>query len=133
MRTEWNFTDRVPPQSLPQPEAAEAPPSLERIARILRLRPFKPHPMFSSGHAQTLVGFYWPRRLSMRAHRADEQRLFEVEPGARLLAHCRWQQERNLHPTMLLVHGLEGSSTSVYMLGTAEKAFRTGFNVVRLN
>jgi uncharacterized protein len=32
-----------------------------------------------------------------------------------------------------LVHGLEGSSDSNYMKGTAEKAFAAGFNVVRLN
>jgi uncharacterized protein len=34
---------------------------------------------------------------------------------------------------MILVHGLEGANTSVYMLGTAEKAHRAGFNVIRLN
>jgi hypothetical protein len=34
---------------------------------------------------------------------------------------------------MLLVHGLEGSSSSRYMLGTAEKAYDLGFNVLRLN
>ena len=62
-----------------------------------------------------------------------EARIFEVEPNVRLLAHCRWQKDRHSHPTMLLAHGLEGASTSVYMLGTAEKAYRAGFNVVRLN
>lgn len=34
---------------------------------------------------------------------------------------------------MILVHGLEGSSSSIYMLGTAHKAYQAGFNVVRLN
>ena len=63
----------------------------------------------------------------------SEERLFELEPNVRLLAHCHWQSDRTLHPTLLLVHGLEGSSKSKYMLGTAEKAFNRGFNVVRLN
>jgi predicted alpha/beta-fold hydrolase len=33
----------------------------------------------------------------------------------------------------VLLHGLEGSSESGYMLGTAEKAWIAGFNAVRLN
>jgi hypothetical protein len=86
-----------------------------------------------SGHAQTLGGFIWPRRFRFRALQADEKRFFEIEPEVRLLAHCRWQTERREHPTLLVVHGLEGSSESVYMLGTAAKAFDAGFNVVRLN
>lgn len=106
---------------------------LSELARTLQLKPFTPHPMLVSGHAQTFGAYYWPRRFRMRAHLQDEARIFEVEPGVRLLAHCRWQKNKNSHPTLLLVHGLEGANTSVYMLGTAEKAFSTGFNVVRLN
>ncbi|HEX8882839.1 MAG TPA: alpha/beta fold hydrolase [Candidatus Acidoferrum sp.] len=34
---------------------------------------------------------------------------------------------------LVLVHGLEGSSESLYMLGIAEKAFEAGFNVLRVN
>src|SRR5919199_1307847 len=110
-----------------------APAFLREIAEKLKARPFKPHPKFVGGHAQTFAGYYWPRGFLKRAHRRDEPRIFEVEPGVRLLAHCRWQKQRLAHPTMVLVHGLEGANTSVYMLGTAEKAFKAGFNVVRLN
>ena len=35
--------------------------------------------------------------------------------------------------TLLLLHGLEGSSQSQYMLGNAEKAWRAGWNVIRMN
>ncbi len=112
----------------------DAPPAfLEEAASVLQIRPFTPHPKFTSGHAQTLAGYYWPRGFLKRAHRGDEARIFEVEPNVRLLAHCRWQKDRLHHPTLVLVHGLEGSDTSVYMLGTAEKAYGAGFNVVRLN
>jgi predicted alpha/beta-fold hydrolase len=107
--------------------------SLAGIARALEERPFKPHPLFTSGHAQTIAAYMWPRRFSLRAHRAGAERIFEVEPGVRMLAHCRWQPDRLSHPTIVLTHGLEGSSDSVYMLGTAGKAFSAGFNVVRLN
>ncbi len=106
---------------------------LESVALELQAKPFTPHPRFRSGHAQTFAAYYWLRGFMKRAHRLDEPRIFEVEPGVRMLAHCRWQKSRRSHPTMILIHGLEGSNTSIYMLGTAEKAYRAGFNVVRLN
>ncbi|MGH9901145.1 MAG: YheT family hydrolase [Pyrinomonadaceae bacterium] len=110
-----------------------AGPRLREIARALAAKPFRPHPVFQGGHAQTLAGYMWPRRRQLNTHATDEARLFEVEPGVRLLAHCRWHGERTARPTLVLVHGLEGSSASVYMLGTAHLAYRAGFNVVRLN
>ncbi len=107
--------------------------ALDSIARALAERPFEPHPMFGNGHAQTLVAYVWPRRFQYRSQRLDDERYFEVEEGVKLLAHCRWQKEPRQAPTVVLVHGLEGSSSSVYILGSAAKAFRLGFNVVRLN
>src|SRR5207245_10923431 len=64
---------------------------------------------------------------------APKERLYETEPGTQLLGHCHWQAEPGEHPALVLVHGLEGSSESGYMRGTAEKAFRKGFSVIRLN
>ena len=57
----------------------------------------------------------------------------EVAPGVRVLAHCRWQTERDKHPTIVVWHGIEGSTSSNYMQATAEKGFRAGFNVIRVN
>lgn len=114
-----------------EPGAAAA--RLAEIRRALASKPFAPHPLFRSGHAQTLASFAWPRRRALRELRNDEARLFEVAPGVRVLVRCRWQRERTAHPTLLLVHGLEGSSESIYMLSTALKARRAGFNVLRLN
>ena len=107
---------------------------IARIARLLRDQPFVPHPLFRSGHAQTIAAFAWPRRgRRLASDGSDEARLFEVEPGVRVLVHCRWQAARGSSPTLLLVHGLEGSSESVYMPSTARKAFAAGFNVLRMN
>lgn len=106
---------------------------LDEIERALAAKPFKPHPLFRNKHAMTLAAYVWPRRFRLRSHRADEARLFEIEPGVKVLAHCRWQPRRQSHPTLLLLHGLEGSSISIYMLETADKAFRAGFNIVRMN
>ena len=131
MSTGYDLTERIVLQPQARPE--EPPEFLSKIAERLEAKPFNPHPAFTSGHAQTLAAYHWPRRFRMRNHRLDEARIFEVEPGVRLLAHCRWQKDRLSHPTVLLAHGLEGSTASVYMLGTAEKAYNAGFNVVRLN
>jgi len=60
-------------------------------------------------------------------------RYFDVEPGARVLAHCHWQAEPWRHPTIVALHGLEGSSAAHYMAGIADKAYAAGFNAVRLN
>ena len=95
--------------------------------------PFTPLPLFRNGHAQTIVAFAWPRYLTTLISDPSEERLFQVEPNVNLLARCHWQTDSVSHPTLLLVHGLEGSSNSKYMLGTAEKAFSAGFNVIRLN
>jgi len=107
---------------------------IRRIKRVLESKPFRPHRLFRNGHAQTLVAHKWPRRKRLSVEvRAAEPRLFEVEPNVRLLAHCRWQAARQAHSTLVLVHGLEGSTSSPYMMGTTQKAFRAGFNVVGLN
>jgi predicted alpha/beta-fold hydrolase len=86
--------------------------------------------LLRNGHAQTLAGWAWPRRL--RDH-PDEIRLFEVEPGVRLLARCSWHENRTARATLVLVHGLGGSADAPYVRGAARLAYGTGTNVVRLN
>ncbi|MEA2203649.1 MAG: uncharacterized protein QOE77_425 [Blastocatellia bacterium] len=107
---------------------------LAEIGRDFAARPFTPHPLFTGGHAQTLAAYGWPGRTALHPkHQSDEERLFTVAPGVRVLAHCRWQENRRDHPTMVMWHGIEGSSSAGYMLSTAGKAFLAGFNVVRMN
>ena len=117
------------------PAAADgAHDALREIERALKHKPFRPHPLLRSGHAQTIGGQFWPRRLQrLHTFEHDEPRTFEVEPGVRVLAHCRWQTARREHPTLVVMHGLEGSSDSLAVRGTAAKAYRAGFNVLRLN
>jgi predicted alpha/beta-fold hydrolase len=82
------------------------------------------------GHLQTLASFFLPRRIVLPP---SEMRLIEVEPGAQVLCHCHWQHERENALTVIVVHGLEGSSESQYMLGIAAKGLAAGMNVVRMN
>ena len=55
--------------------------------------------------------------------------------GSRVLCHCHWQPKdvRSERLTVVLVHGLEGSSNSRYIQGVAARAWAAGFNVVRMN
>src|SRR4030095_6384986 len=94
--------------------------------------PFVPHPALKNGHAQTLAGALIPRRFKLTTENREE-RLFQVAPGMQVLGYCSWQSDRAAHPTLVIAHGMEGSSESRYMLGTAEKALAAGFNVLRVN
>ena len=80
----------------------------------------------------TLIPRYLPRETPLVGF-PQESRLFSVEPHSQLQGFCHWQNDRKAFPTVVLVHGLEGSSESRYMRGIAAKAFRSGFNVIRLN
>jgi predicted alpha/beta-fold hydrolase len=64
---------------------------------------------------------------------APEDRLFAVEQDVQVLCHCHWQSERSGRATLIIVHGLEGSSESKYVIGTGNKAWALGMNVVRMN
>jgi predicted alpha/beta-fold hydrolase len=86
---------------------------------------------FSSGHGQTL--YAWGKSRRFPALPEPEARYFDVATDARVLAHCHWHDRRQDHPALLLLHGLEGSSTAHYMRGIADKAWTAGWNVVRLN
>jgi uncharacterized protein len=78
---------------------------------------------------QTLAAFFLSRRLDLPA---AEHRLIEVEPGVSVLCHCHRQKDRKAL-TLIVVHGLEGSSESQYMLGIARNGLAAGMNVVRMN
>jgi uncharacterized protein len=93
-------------------------------------RPFTPRRWLRGGHVQTLASFLIARRFHVPA---PEERLIEVAPGVQVLCHCHWQADRAHALTIIIVHGLEGSSTSQYMLGVTEKALAAGMNVIRYN
>src|SRR5215469_18846583 len=88
---------------------------------------FRPRRFLSGGHIQTIASFLVPRRFSLGK---PEARWIEVEPGIRVLCDCYWQADRVSPLTVLVVHGLEGSAESKYMLGLAEKGASRGMNVV---
>ena len=92
---------------------------------------YVPRWLRGGGHWMTI--YCWGRTRRFPALPAPEERLFEVADDTRVLAHCHWQPARAEHPLLILLHGLEGSSAAHYMRGIADKAYRQGFNIVRLN
>jgi predicted alpha/beta-fold hydrolase len=91
---------------------------------------FVPRRFLRNRHAQTLVGNFLRRQNFLPE---AEERLFQVEDGVQILCHCHWHAQRGTRPTILIVHGLEGSSLSRYVIGVGSKAWKVGMNVVRMN
>jgi hypothetical protein len=99
---------------------------------------FQPRRFLHNGHLQTIFGNYLPRPNSLPA---PEAQLVEVSPAtdyqisSQVLCHCHWQpaEVRAVRSTAIIVHGLEGSSGSQYVIGNANKLWRAGCNIVRMN
>jgi predicted alpha/beta-fold hydrolase len=92
---------------------------------------FVPRPSLASGHAMTLYSWGNPRYFP--ALPPPTARYFDVDADSRVAAACHWQPRRWECPTLIALHGLNGSSEAHYMRGLAAKAFARRFNVIRLN
>ena len=123
---------------------------------------FFPRRFLRNGHLQTLAGNFLPRQYALPeaeaciirvdpgkldpAHGASltvdsraAVRLAQAQTDTRsygashVLCHCHWQAHSMDRLTVLLAHGLEGSSQSQYVLGNSARAWASGCNVVRMN
>lgn len=96
---------------------------------------FTPRRFLSNAHLQTLAGNFLPRRAVLPP---PEDELIEVDAArdgmacSRVLCQSHWQPD-GTRETVLLVHGLEGSSDSQYVRGNAARFYAAGWNVVRMN
>jgi uncharacterized protein len=80
---------------------------------------------------QTIASFLLPRNIHLPP---AEERLVEVAPGIQVRCWCYWEGHDRTQPlTLIVVHGLEGSSDSQYMLGVARNGLGAGMNVVLMN
>ena len=92
---------------------------------------FVPARHLDGGHRMTL--FTWARTRNFPSLPAPTCRYFNVADDTQVLAHCHWQKARHERPTLIALHGLEGSSAAHYMRGLADKSYRAGFNAILLN
>src|SRR5262245_42432741 len=94
-------------------------------------RPFVPRRWLANGHAMTV--FTWARRREFANLPAPEERVLRTGPEVQVRARCYWQNDRAGAPTLVALHGLEGSSDAHYMRGLAAKSWQRGWNAVLLN
>lgn len=115
---------------------AEAAPAVEKAG--FAAQPFAPRRFLRNGHAQTIAGNFLPRHNHLPS---PTRELVEVSPAddsqiaTRVLCLCHWQpaEVRTRRPTVILLHGLEGSAESQYIVGNSNKLWNAGANVVRMN
>jgi predicted alpha/beta-fold hydrolase len=133
---------------------------VETARWLTEVEEFSPRRFLRNAHLQTLAGNFLPRRYVLPE---AETHLIEVDPGKGLgvegwtsnaaatqqwveaekntrsrgasyvLCDCHWQADPSQCLTVLLVHGLEGSSQSQYALGNSARAWAAGCNVIRMN
>ena len=121
-------TSQTPPSSGGTKEQQGGPTQSQRSE--IELPPFQPRRWLRGGHVQTIASFLLPRRIYLPP---AEERLVEVEPGIKVRCWGYWQNDRRNPLTLIVVHGLEGSSDSQYMLGVARNGLAAGMNVVLMN
>lgn len=92
--------------------------------------PFIPRRGLRAAHLQTIASYVLPRRNALPS---PERRTFQIQDGVQVLCLCHWQKSVPDAATLVILHGLEGSSNSQYVIGTANKAWDSGMNVVRMN
>src|SRR5258708_16589508 len=91
---------------------------------------FVPRPSLLNGHWMTLYSWGNPRYFPRLP--APARRYFEVAAGTRVVADCPWHQDPWHRPTLIALHGLNGSSEAHYIRGLAAKAFHRVMIVLRL-
>ena len=123
---------------------------------------FIPRRGLSGGHAQTIAGNFLPRTNLLPEGERRRFLVAEHDSGAKVEVECicHWQPALNSPDrpitrspgspasagvavagggspdsaiTVVIVHGLEGSVESQYVIGTGSKAWAAGMNVVRMN
>ena len=89
-------------------------------------------PLFFHPDLQTIAARFWPSRIDLRRFPV-QHRLFRTDRDVQVLAHCHFHSAPKSTDTILIIHGLEGSSSSPYVVRMASCALRAGFHVVRMN
>ncbi len=95
---------------------------------------FRPRRFLRNGHLQTIAGNYLGRVDRLPTAVAQLVQV-DAATNSQVLCHCHFQppQVRAARPSVILVHGLEGSSKSQYVVGNANKLWAAGCNVIRMN
>lgn len=107
---------------------------------------FRPRRFLAGKHIQTVYNVLFPPENNLRTKYFCEDIYYSLKDGSRdaiVLEHnppVEWFPPKgsiNIKPYngwyLLLIHGMEGSSESHYMVSTAKNALERGYGVVRMN
>src|SRR5271168_4017513 len=94
--------------------------------------PFTPRRRLANAHLMTIVGNFMSRQNLLPL---SDDRIITVDSSnnSRVLCRCHWQLDRMNALTVIIVHGLEGSSESRYVIGAGSQCWQRGMNVVCMN
>lgn len=93
---------------------------------------FRPHLLTVGGHLQTLLGFWYRRKL--RWTLPVEDLIVEAGDRIQLLLRASWQPgPREARPALVTIHGLGGWDEASYGLATGAYAYGLGWHVLRMN
>jgi predicted alpha/beta-fold hydrolase len=105
---------------------------------MTKLSPFKPPFYLRNSHIQSVLNSVGPRKFRARLlskNMQSETLLFTTKKGVTLKCifdrSCKIGKKKNA--VIILIHGWEGSNQSAYMVTTANKLLRYGYDVLRLN
>lgn len=93
------------------------------------MQPFVP--LFRNAHLATLAGNFWPRPLD-EARFPTRQTLYRTAPDVGIAVEEN-RPAGEARGEVLLLHGLEGSSRSGYLISLAQTLLEAGFAVHRMN
>jgi len=117
--------------TVPQPTAAQSPSTQARARSSV-------HGVFCATATcrrswATISGASIGCRLRGAAGRGRSRA--GCQTASQVLCHCHFQPEevRGARPTAIIVHGLEGSSDSQYVIGNGNKLWNAGANIIRMN
>jgi predicted alpha/beta-fold hydrolase len=102
---------------------------------------FRPPGWLANPHVQSIIPSLPLRRSFVEQRcaqllRASVDEILDCGDGVRLLSHHATQARLGREPATrlaVLLHGWEGSASSLYILSLAQHLFERGFDVVRLN
>ena len=103
------------------------------VAPTKKMTEFIPHPLLTNPHLMTMVPTIIPRPRDAKDFPKADKCLIEVASGSSVLTHVHLQPNHKNRPTLLIIHGLEGSSESSQVVGLGRKAMGQQMNVVRMN
>lgn len=95
-----------------------------RMLHVLDQHPFEPAWWLPGPHAQTI----WPNLLRPIPHVALTEEKAETPDGDFLMLHNTWGDPKR--PTVLILHGLEGSAQAVYVQSMVRRFQAIGWNCV---